>query len=289
MRFLPAPLATFAAAGPAARLRRRQRAARSALASADHLDRPAQRADRARHQAARRPESLRAPHPEPASAGAPVRPHRGSGPRRISRRRTSSPPSAPCIASPASRLAEAGKRFAPRVEAAPAPPHRRPARRREPGLQLPARCMPPRFGAKLARARQGERRRAARHAVAPHAAGLVRARLRSAISGRAALRVGRRRRQSLFRLSRALADAIVVTEDSVNMVTEAAGTGKPVYVQALPGPLGQARPLPPPDAGARRDAALRGPARNRGATRPINDTEMVASAIRRALGLETKG
>ncbi len=33
----------------------------------------------------------------------------------------------------------------------------------------------------------------------------------------------------------ALADAIVVTEDSVNMVTEAAGTGKPVYVQSLPG------------------------------------------------------
>ena len=33
----------------------------------------------------------------------------------------------------------------------------------------------------------------------------------------------------------ALADAIVVTADSVNMVTEAAGTGKPVYVQALPG------------------------------------------------------
>ena len=33
----------------------------------------------------------------------------------------------------------------------------------------------------------------------------------------------------------ALADAIVVTEDSVNMVTEAAGTGKPVYVQSLAG------------------------------------------------------
>jgi mitochondrial fission protein ELM1 len=33
----------------------------------------------------------------------------------------------------------------------------------------------------------------------------------------------------------ALADAIVVTEDSVNMVTEAAGTGKPVYVQRLKG------------------------------------------------------
>jgi mitochondrial fission protein ELM1 len=84
------------------------------------------------------------------------------------------------------------------------------------------------------------------------------------------------------------ADAIVVTEDSVNMVTEAAGTGKPVYVQKLKGKsrrLGQFHEL----------------MRERGATRPfagkieswsyapINDTEMVASVIRRALGLETSG
>jgi hypothetical protein len=86
----------------------------------------------------------------------------------------------------------------------------------------------------------------------------------------------------------ALADAIVVTADSVNMVTEAAGTGKPVYVQALPG-----RSL--------RLARFHRLMQERGATRPfngkletwsyapINDTEMVASAIRRALGLETKG
>jgi mitochondrial fission protein ELM1 len=33
----------------------------------------------------------------------------------------------------------------------------------------------------------------------------------------------------------ALSDAIVTTEDSVNMVTEAAATGKPVYVQRLKG------------------------------------------------------
>jgi uncharacterized protein len=33
----------------------------------------------------------------------------------------------------------------------------------------------------------------------------------------------------------ATADAIVTTEDSVNMVTEAAGTGKPLYVQRLKG------------------------------------------------------
>jgi hypothetical protein len=86
----------------------------------------------------------------------------------------------------------------------------------------------------------------------------------------------------------ALADAIVVTEDSVNMVTEAAGTGKPVYVQALPGR-------------SARLARFHRLMQARGATRPfegrleswtyapINDTELVASAIRRALGLETKG
>jgi mitochondrial fission protein ELM1 len=86
----------------------------------------------------------------------------------------------------------------------------------------------------------------------------------------------------------ALADAIIVTEDSVNMVTEAAGTGKPVYVQPLPGR-------------SNRLSRFHRLMRDRGATRPfegklerwtyppINDTELVASAIRSALGLETKG
>ena len=84
----------------------------------------------------------------------------------------------------------------------------------------------------------------------------------------------------------ATADTIVTTEDSVNMVTEAAGTGKPVYVQRLKGSstrLGRFHEL----------------MRERGATRPfagkieswsyapINDTELVAGAIRRALCLET--
>jgi len=84
-----------------------------------------------------------------------------------------------------------------------------------------------------------------------------------------------------------LADAIVATEDSVNMVTEAAGTGKPVYVQALRG-------------NSRRLARFHALMRERGATRPfegkleswtyapVNDTELVAQAIRRALHLETK-
>jgi mitochondrial fission protein ELM1 len=86
----------------------------------------------------------------------------------------------------------------------------------------------------------------------------------------------------------ALADVIVVTEDSVNMVTEAAGTGKPVYVQPLPGR-------------STRLARFHASMRERGATRPfegrleswtyvpVNDTELVASAVRRALGLEIKG
>jgi mitochondrial fission protein ELM1 len=82
----------------------------------------------------------------------------------------------------------------------------------------------------------------------------------------------------------AYADAIVVTEDSVNMVTEAAGTGKPVYVQAMEGR-------------SRRLSHFHAMMRERGATRPfegqieswfyppINDTERVASDVRQALGL----
>jgi uncharacterized protein len=85
----------------------------------------------------------------------------------------------------------------------------------------------------------------------------------------------------------ALSDAIVTTEDSVNMVTEAAGTGKPVYVQRLNG-------------NSTRLSRFHELMRERGATRPfdgkleswtyapINDTEVVASAIRRALRLESK-
>ena len=72
------------------------------------------------------------------------------------------------------------------------------------------------------------------------------------------------------------------------MVTEAAGTGKPVYVQALQGR-------------STRLARFHRLMQERGATRPfegrleswryvpINDTELVAGAVRRALNLETKG
>jgi mitochondrial fission protein ELM1 len=80
------------------------------------------------------------------------------------------------------------------------------------------------------------------------------------------------------------AEAIVVTEDSISMVTEAAGTGKPVYVQPLRGR-------------SRRNARFHALMRDAGATRPfdgrlerwsytpINDTQMVANLIRSTLGL----
>ena len=85
-----------------------------------------------------------------------------------------------------------------------------------------------------------------------------------------------------------LADAIVVTEDSVNMVTEATGTGKPVYIQPMSGR----------SARLSRFHVLM---RERGATRPfeghvdpfdyapVNDTEAVAAPIRAALGLDSRG
>jgi mitochondrial fission protein ELM1 len=82
----------------------------------------------------------------------------------------------------------------------------------------------------------------------------------------------------------AWADFIVVTNDSVNMVTEAAGTGKPVYVKFLAGQ-------------SKRNARFHSQMREVGATRPfdgrsverwsygsINDTDKVAQVIRRALG-----
>lgn len=81
----------------------------------------------------------------------------------------------------------------------------------------------------------------------------------------------------------ALADAVIATSDSVNMVTEAAGTGKPVYVYPLPGK-------------SRRFAEFHAEMERVGATRPfvhaleqglaswhytpINDTARVAEAIK---------
>ncbi|MEJ0069913.1 MAG: ELM1/GtrOC1 family putative glycosyltransferase [Pseudomonadota bacterium] len=50
----------------------------------------------------------------------------------------------------------------------------------------------------------------------------------------AAVLLGRHRRQPVFRLL-GLADAVIVTADSVSMTSEAAVTGKPIYVLELPG------------------------------------------------------
>lgn len=83
----------------------------------------------------------------------------------------------------------------------------------------------------------------------------------------------------------ALADAVVVTEDSVSMVSEAASTGKPVHVVGLTG-------------GSRKFAAFHRNLRDSGVTRPfagrlenwtyppLDDTARAARAIRRRLGLE---
>ncbi len=81
-----------------------------------------------------------------------------------------------------------------------------------------------------------------------------------------------------------LADAIVVTEDSVNMVSEAASTGRPVYVIGLEG-------------GSRRFKLFHDMLRSDGITRPfdgrlenwsyapLDDTISVAAEVRLRLGL----
>jgi mitochondrial fission protein ELM1 len=79
-----------------------------------------------------------------------------------------------------------------------------------------------------------------------------------------------------------LADAIVVTSDSVNMVTEACATGRPVHVAHLPG-------------GSPKFAAFHALMEGRGHTRrfdgalapfdpvPLDETERVAEAVRALL------
>jgi uncharacterized protein len=83
----------------------------------------------------------------------------------------------------------------------------------------------------------------------------------------------------------ALADAILVTEDSVSMVTEAAATGKPVHVIPLAG-------------GSRKFRTFHRQMRNAGITRPFagaleewryappNHTALAAAEIRRRIGLD---
>ena len=82
----------------------------------------------------------------------------------------------------------------------------------------------------------------------------------------------------------ALADAIVATPDSINMVSEAASTGKPVYIADLPG-------------GSPKFDAFHKSLRDEGVTRPfagqldhwsyepLNDTALAAMEIRKRSGL----
>ena len=80
------------------------------------------------------------------------------------------------------------------------------------------------------------------------------------------------------------ADYLIVTGDSVNMVTEAAGTGKPVYVFQLEGRSARFDRF---HAGMQRHGAARplGEALEQWAYEPVNDTEKIAAKIRQALGL----
>ena len=181
-----------------------------------------------------------------------------------------------------------GAKFRPANDRAPPPAHRRPARWREPSLQLSARCC------------CSLRRRTRRRSRDSGGSLLVTPSRRT--PPEALARACRRPSQDVphfvwdgtgenpyFALL-ASADAIVVTEDPVNMVTEAAGTGKPVYVQRLKGKSAAARPVPRADAGARRNPALRGARSRSWSYAPINDTEMVASVHPpRALALKPQG
>ena len=185
-----------------------------------------------------------------------------------------------------SGLAEAGKRFAPRIEALP---HPRIAVLL--GGESQAFSFPPEtaasFGAKLARLARETQGLAARHAFAAHSRRLAR-RLDRRHQGRAALRVGRRRREPLFRLSRAS------PTPSSSPRTRSTWSPRP----RAPANRSMCSRCP---ADPRRLSRFHRLMQERGATRPfegrlevwsyapINDTEMVASAIRRALGLETKG
>jgi mitochondrial fission protein ELM1 len=82
----------------------------------------------------------------------------------------------------------------------------------------------------------------------------------------------------------ALADVIVVTADSVNMVSEAAATGKPVHVFALPGGNAKFRRF----HAAFAEAGITRPFEGRLARwsyAPLDETARVAALIRRRLAL----
>ncbi len=78
-----------------------------------------------------------------------------------------------------------------------------------------------------------------------------------------------------------LADAIVVTADSVNMAGEAASTGKPVYVLDLPGNAGKFRRFHKALAETRATRLLGGPF-ERWEYQPVNANPEIAAAVKEA-------
>lgn len=108
--------------------------------------------------------------------------------------------------------------------------------------------------------------------------------LRAALEGRPHIYVFNGEGENPYTGLLALADAILVTSDSTNMVVEAAGTGKPVYIVDIPG-------------GDAKFERLHETLKNRGIARrftgkieqwtyePLNETERVAALIRRKIGL----
>ena len=83
------------------------------------------------------------------------------------------------------------------------------------------------------------------------------------------------------------ADAFIVTCDSVNMITEACSTGKPVHVVMLPTPglvrrrARQVLALPPPPSGKRAYTGFRRPRRT-WTYEPLREMERVARLVREA-------
>src|SRR5581483_6510369 len=79
-----------------------------------------------------------------------------------------------------------------------------------------------------------------------------------------------------------LADAVAVTADSVSMVSEAAVTGKPVYILELPGAGGKFAEF---HAHMRRKGITRplGAAFERWTYPPLDDMARAAAAVRRLL------
>ena len=145
---------------------------------------------------------------------------------------------------------------------------------------------PPSFGAELARLARDSERLAARHAVAAHPRRLARRAVRRH-QGRAASRLGRHRRQPLFRLPRARRRHR--RHRGLGQHGHRGGRHRQAGLCAVAqGQLHAARALPRADAGARRRRARSKASSRPGPMRRSTTPKCVASTIRRALHLETK-